>query len=611
MNISEVVRQGLCTQCGACVATCPRGLIVLERDECQNFCPRVTASDECNQCNLCRQVCPGLAVDYDELNRLVFSHLPEDVLLGNYQASYAGYSGQEQIRQESSSGGLVTSLLEYMLDTGAIDGAFVVREGSESPFNPDIFIARNRVDLSSAMQSKYYPVPMLSGVNVKDLVKGEERLAIVGLPCHIHAIRKMEQIFPALKESIRLHIGLFCGLNTSFCGMNHLFSKTGIHDIEQVKEIKYRDGDWPGRIAITLTSGEKYSLPLQEKNFVNYFYIPPRCTLCMDQTNELADISVGDAWLPEYSQDNKGWSVCLARTQNGYEVVSEAKDKGYVILNTISPSKVIESQKPMLMFKKKGIYARLRANRFFGNRVIPEVTSHKLASPDIFDYIGTILLRFNMMVARNKYVRTLISHTPSKLLELYFKGLAVLMGGYLSINVQPAKLLRGIAYRSVKLLRRFKGKRAAKAISKVKLSRSLKEGMSVHEFLLSLRSRKEPVFLFDEKDTERFKLSPAKKEEIIRDADSICNHNFDLLGSGKKNIDVQPGKIDWHRDFKNNDRWDSSVFYADIVPVKGNGSDILVPWELSRFQHLPTLGKAYWLTKNEKYAREFINRGYR
>ena len=36
-------------------------------------------------------------------------------------------------------------------------------------------------------------------------------------------------------------------------------------------------------------------------------------------------------------------------------------------------------------------------------------------------------------------------------------------------------------------------------------------------------------------------------------------------------------------------------------------SDVKVPWELSRCQHFVTLGKAYWYTGNEKYARELIS----
>jgi len=88
---------------------------------------------------------------------------------------------------------------------------------------------------------------------------------------------------------------------------------------------------------------------------------------------------------------------------------------------------------------------------------------------------------------------------------------------------------------------------------------------------------------------------------------------FDLLGSGESNVDIVSEapedyrSIDWHQDFKSGVRWNPEVFYTDTEIIKGNGADIKVPWELSRFQHLPTLGKAYWLTRDEKYTREFIN----
>ena len=164
-----------------------------------------------------------------------------------------------------------------------------------------------------------------------------------------------------------------------------------------------------------------------------------------------------------------------------------------------------------------------------------------------------------------------------------------------------------IAGKGVRYLRRLKAKRAAKAISKVELSNCMNGGMDSHDLLFSFRMRQKPLFFLDEINPNLLKEILPHREEVIKDANEICNHYFDLLGSGKRNVDIQPGKIDWHRDFKSGERWNPQVFYTDTVIVKGNGSDIKVPWELSRFQHLPTLGKAYWLVSNEKYAREFVD----
>lgn len=161
---------------------------------------------------------------------------------------------------------------------------------------------------------------------------------------------------------------------------------------------------------------------------------------------------------------------------------------------------------------------------------------------------------------------------------------------------------------AVRYSRRLGAKRIAKAISTIELSKCLEEPRDVQSFLLDFRSRKEPLFFFDKSDIELFRQARLpEKETIVKDADSICNHVFDLLGSGKKNTNGEGGKIDWHKDFKSGVRWDPSAFFTDTPFTKGSGSDIKVPWELSRFQHLPTLGKAYWLAGNERYAKEFVD----
>ncbi len=105
-------------------------------------------------------------------------------------------------------------------------------------------------------------------------------------------------------------------------------------------------------------------------------------------------------------------------------------------------------------------------------------------------------------------------------------------------------------------------------------------------------------------------LFPDKVRTKIAQADLICEHIFDLLGSGPKKLslngeDYQP--IDWHSDFKSGYKWDPKIFFRNIKFSYVEGVDKKVPWELSRFQHLNILGQAYLITNDKKYLEEFVN----
>ena len=104
------------------------------------------------------------------------------------------------------------------------------------------------------------------------------------------------------------------------------------------------------------------------------------------------------------------------------------------------------------------------------------------------------------------------------------------------------------------------------------------------------------------------KVFPDKVKTKITEANLVCEHIFDLLGSGPQKLSSE-GKgyqaIDWHSDFKSGYRWNPKTFYRKIRYGHIEGVDVKVPWELSRFQHLNILGQAYVLTKDRKYADEF------
>lgn len=131
---------------------------------------------------------------------------------------------------------------------------------------------------------------------------------------------------------------------------------------------------------------------------------------------------------------------------------------------------------------------------------------------------------------------------------------------------------------------------------------------SLNEFFL----RSKPQFHINSVEKEvvlkKINQHPKLVEKCIQDADKICNHIFDLLGSGETNIGEN---INWHKDFKSGYTWNPEGYYVNSdkhldYMKKGIEADVKIPWELSRFQHLATLGKAFWYTQDKKYVQEFI-----
>lgn len=138
---------------------------------------------------------------------------------------------------------------------------------------------------------------------------------------------------------------------------------------------------------------------------------------------------------------------------------------------------------------------------------------------------------------------------------------------------------------------------------------SLAEGIAWTDLPQRLRCNCRQQHLLDVKwrdqiSSQLSSFSPAVLDLIATEADRTCEHVFDLLGSGPTPLGE---KIDWHTDFKTGHRWNPKTYYKRIRPAPyPGGYDIKVPWELSRCQHFVRLGQAYWITGDEKYAREFV-----
>lgn len=422
-TIEMIIKSELCTGCGTCVGTCPKDAIEIVKSQNGIYVPQIN-HEKCNKCGICLTVCPGYPVNFKMLNLEIFGKEPKDSLIGNHISCYTGYATDHQTRYTSASGGVITALLLFALDEGIIDGALVTKMSEKNPLEPEVYLARRTKDIISASRSKYCPVSL--NIALRELLNERGKFAIVGLPCHIHGVRKAEMINKKLKKKIVLHLGIFCSHTVNFLGTEFLLSKLGIKK-EDVEKINYRGEGWPGMMTLSLKRGKKVSVPALSGLFglvhQAYFFTPTRCITCLDQTCELADISFGDAWLPEFADEKTGISIIMSRTKLGEEILRDAVSKGWIILNKTTRNKVVFSQRSALCFKKTS-KEKLLGTRLL-HRSIPNYNVN-LLKPSVLSNFFSALVCFSILVSENKILRNLLKYVPLKILGLYLMLISIL-----------------------------------------------------------------------------------------------------------------------------------------------------------------------------------------
>jgi len=419
-TVSDIRDSGLCTQCGTCIALCPFNAIKMIKSNSKGVYLPLIDKEACKNCGLCVKCCPGHFVDLKELGKF-FDSQHSDIYLGRYLSCWVAHANDYKIRYNSASGGIVTQLLVFMLEKGLIDGALVIKMKEDRPLEPLPFIAKTKQEIIYASKSKYCPVP--ANIALKKVLKEDGRFAVVGLPCHIHGIRKAELLNPELRKKIVLHVSLMCSHMVNFLGTEFILNKLHIPK-EQVSSLSYRGKGWPGAMKIKLENKCSIRLPLVGSwnsywsIFSSFFFIPTRCTLCPDQTGELADISLGDAWLPELKSDKVGKSIIITRTRAAENMLLNMASSKVISLVAVPPQKVKQSQQINLKFKKDDLGTRLTLARFFGKQTpifIPSQRSWSFAA-----FLRAFYIYFNIKVSSSKSMRDLLSFLPFPFFRLYF-----------------------------------------------------------------------------------------------------------------------------------------------------------------------------------------------
>jgi coenzyme F420 hydrogenase subunit beta len=245
-------------------------------------------------------------------------------------------------------------------------------------------LATTEKEIKAATGSKYCPVA--ANLRLRDILDSEGKFAVVGLPCHIHGLRLAQTKIPKLRTKVVVCIALFCGLNMSPLGTRFVLRRKKV-PIDQITELRSRGEGWPGYLTVQLQDSNEH-----REHLFSYFdkqfsaYQMYRCTQCSDAFGELADLSCGDAWLPEYrANDRQGTSVVIVRGTRGQDFVASAGQKA-LDLAPLEAEKAAQSQNQALLWKKDWLRAKAALARGTGKPV--PAYKQDLPAASVKAYIG-------------------------------------------------------------------------------------------------------------------------------------------------------------------------------------------------------------------------------
>jgi coenzyme F420 hydrogenase subunit beta len=317
--VQEVQKPGLCHRCGGCVTFCTAvNYSALDLDD--DGKPRYGDMEKCIECGLCYAICPEI----DELEEETKRRANWSDPIGQVIETTVARSSDPTVRTRATDGGVVTGLLLHLLERGRIDGAIVTRRNGSFERKP--FLATTSEDIKAAagfsfdtshgmkrFSDNYMTHSSIEAFNPL-MRKGLRRVAIVGTPCQIKSVRRMQVMGLVPSESISLCLGLFCAGNFIFGDTERQkIADLGGFAWETVRKINIKEN-----LMVHLEDGQVMTIAMEKLDPLRRH----ACRFCPDYAAEYADLSFGGIGAKE------GWTTVISRSPLGRAVLADAKGSG-------------------------------------------------------------------------------------------------------------------------------------------------------------------------------------------------------------------------------------------------------------------------------------------
>ncbi|MCC6931779.1 MAG: Coenzyme F420 hydrogenase/dehydrogenase, beta subunit C-terminal domain [Deltaproteobacteria bacterium] len=381
VELGNIVSDDLCHRCGSCLGICPTD--VLGRDD-EDY-PTIKNLDACINCNLCVKVCPGDEIDFPKYYKKIHEQeFQAEKLHGYFQKAYLGHALDQDMRYRTTSGGVVTAIFSQLFSSGAIDGAIIVKADEQVKWRGQPAVVSSVEEFISGAKSKYVIAPTNEAIAY--IRKNPGRYAVVGLPCQIHGLQKMQKVNKPLRDRIVLSFGIFCHAAVEHDPLKYIWIKREEEaqgEGKQIERLITRLGKHPGIPTLKLSDQSERHLyfPYSKKyrpnstemlNVLYRLYTPARCFTCFDATSELADISVGDPWMREPEKSIKfhnGYTFVLARTARGMEALRQAQKQEAISLYPLDDKQALKCNTKMAVEKRHRAFYLLQQREKQGLRI--------------------------------------------------------------------------------------------------------------------------------------------------------------------------------------------------------------------------------------------------
>ena len=302
-----------CCGCYACYNICSKNAIIMLEDEKGFKYPKINI-EKCINCGLCEKVCPIL-----KKNKI-----------NNEPKAFACINKNDEIRKESSSGGIFSLIAEKILQQdGVVFGAMF-----DENFNVVHSYVEKREELYKFRGSKY--VQSIIGAcykKAKIFLENGRYVLFTGTPCQIEGLKSYLQ-----KDYDKLYTqDIIChGVPSPKVWKRYLEFRE-INDGKKPEKIEFRNKDVGWKVFSMKFKYKKnnYIKNLRKDNYMQAFLknlcLRDSCYNCnFKETNRISDITLADFWgiqniLPEFD-DDKGTSLVIINSAKGKKIFEEIKE---------------------------------------------------------------------------------------------------------------------------------------------------------------------------------------------------------------------------------------------------------------------------------------------